>query len=75
LTKPPSNAIINLTKRKAKGDKEMRSVAITKAWFEDIKDRIYYEDPFFYMENGKECLELDVDEEEFNKVSLELGWM
>ena len=53
----------------------MKSVAITRAWFEDIKDRVHYEDLFFYMANGRECLELDVDEDEFNKVSLELGWM
>lgn len=53
----------------------MKSVAITRAWFEDIKDRVHYEDPFFYMAGGRECLELDVDEDEFNRVSLELGWM
>ena len=53
----------------------MKSVAITKAWFEDIEDKVYFEDPFFYMADGRECVELDVDEDEFNRVSLELGWM
>lgn len=53
----------------------MMCVAITKNWFEDIKNRIHYEDPYFYMANGRECVEVDVYEDEFNKVSLELGWM
>ena len=52
----------------------MMSVAITKAWFEDIEDKIYFEDPFFYTERNIEMVEVDVNEEEFERVSKELGW-
>ena len=53
----------------------MISVAISKAWYEDIMDDVMMEDPYFYNENGWEKVEVDVDEEEFNRISKERGWM
>lgn len=61
---------------KIKEDKTMMiSVAISKAWYEDIMDDVMMEDPYFYNENGWEKVEVDVDEEEFNRISEERGWM
>ena len=53
----------------------MKTTTITKAWFEDIKNSVEYANPYFYMENGREYVEVDVDEEAFEKVSKEKGWM
>lgn len=56
----------------------MISVAISKAWFEDVKNLITFEDPYFYTmftTRDEEMVELDVIEEEFNRISKERGWM
>jgi hypothetical protein len=54
----------------------MTSVAITKNWYNQIKGLVKMENEYFYTSPvwGEE-VEVDVDEEEFNKVSRELGWM
>lgn len=54
----------------------MITVAITKKWFDEIKGRVNYADPYFYdAEPYGEMVEVDVEEKTFNKVSTELGWM
>lgn len=53
----------------------MTYMIIRKEWFEDIKASVTYNDPYFYFENGAEYVEVDVDENAFNAVSAELGWM
>lgn len=53
----------------------MISVAISKAWYEDIEGLVSMDDPYFYNENGWDKVEVDVDEEEFNRVSVNNGWM
>lgn len=53
----------------------MTCITIRKEWFEDIKNTVAYNDPYFYFENGTEYVEVDVDETAFNAVSTELGWM
>lgn len=54
----------------------MKSVAITKTWYNAIKGLVKMENEYFYTSPvwGEE-VEVDVDEEEFDKVSRELGWM
>jgi hypothetical protein len=54
----------------------MQSVAIRKEWFDEIKDKVPYEDPFEYTDAtwGK-MVEVDVDLETFESVSKELGWI
>ena len=53
----------------------MTSVVIRREWFEEIKNLINYNDPYFFEEDNTQKVELDVNEEQFNKVSKELGWM
>ena len=53
----------------------MISVAISKAWYEDIEGLVPMNDPYFYNENGWDKVEVDVDEEEFNRVNMDNGWM
>lgn len=54
----------------------MANVAITKRWYDEIKGRVKMENEYFYTsEVWGEEVEVDVDEEEFNRVSTELGWM
>lgn len=54
----------------------MKSVAITKKWYEEIKGLVKMENEYFYTSPiwGEE-VEVDVDEVAFEKVSKELGWM
>ena len=53
------------------------SVAISETWYNEIKDLITVENPYFYISNvyNKPWVECDVNEEEFEKVSKELGWI
>lgn len=52
----------------------MECVAITKRWFDEIKDRVQYEDPYFYTDEiFGEMVEVDVNAEQFEAVSKELG--
>lgn len=58
----------------------MKSYAMNRKWYEEIKDRVKTENPYFYTDEysfflEKEMVEVDVDEEEFIKVSEELGWI
>lgn len=53
----------------------MTSITVTKRWYDEIKDRVETVDPYFYVECGTEKVEFDVNEEEFDRVSKELGWM
>lgn len=53
----------------------MTSISINKQWFEEVKNSISYNDPYFYTENGREYVEVDVNESQFNEISRELGWM
>ena len=53
----------------------MISVAISKEWFDEIKTEVEYHNAFYYVECGKECVEVDVDKDQFTKVSVEKGWM
>jgi hypothetical protein len=54
----------------------MTNVAIPTEWYNEIKDLVKMENAYFYDDKvwGK-GVEVDVDEEEFNRVSKELGWM
>ena len=52
------------------------SVAINKDWYNEIKELVNTADAYFYKDwDGREMVEVDVDEEEFNRVSKELGWI
>ena len=54
----------------------MTSVAINTEWYNEIKGLVKMENEYFYdSEIWGKGVEVDVDEEEFNKVSKELGWM
>lgn len=55
----------------------MTSVAINKVWYNEIKELVKTTDAYFYNRSwdGREMVEVDVDEEEFNRVSKELGWI
>ena len=52
-------------------------VCISKAWFDEVKGGVSYENAFIYGDvmTGKEMVEVSVNEEEFNRVSVEKGWM
>lgn len=53
----------------------MIAVTIDREWFEEIKERVAYENPYFYNdERWGEQVEVDVDEESFIEVSAELGY-
>ena len=51
------------------------SVAISREWFEEIKAEVEHSDEYYYTENGREYVEVDVNEEQFNEVSETKGWM
>ena len=55
----------------------MTSYTIRVEWYDEVKASGLVEmvDPYFYEENNREMVEVDVDEEQFIKVSRELGWM
>lgn len=53
----------------------MKSYTISRAHYEDIEQLVRMEDPFFYTQNGRELVEVDVDEDNFLMVSEELGWI
>lgn len=55
----------------------MIDVCISKAWFDEVKNNVSYENAFIYgdVAMGREMVEVSVNEEEFNKVSAEKGWM
>lgn len=53
----------------------MMSIIISQAWYEDILGKVQMVDPYFFDEHGWGKVEVDVDEKEFNRVSMELGWI
>ena len=54
----------------------MTSVAINKEWYNEIRELVNTADAYFYKGwDGREMVEVDVEEEEFNRVSKELGWI
>ena len=55
----------------------MITVATSEVWFNEIYEsgRVEMRNFFFYEENGRKYVEYDVNEEQFNEVSKELGWM
>lgn len=54
----------------------MTGMAIKREWYEEIKGLVATENAYFYNDTVfGEMVEVDVDEEQFNKVSRELGWM
>lgn len=57
----------------------MTCVAINVDWYNQIKDKVATENPWFYKTRygyGEHFMvEVDVEEEQFNAVSRELGWM
>lgn len=54
----------------------MTSVAINREWFNEIKSMVEYKDEYYYTDaSNRAMVEVDVNEEQFNKVSKELGWM
>ena len=53
----------------------MISVAIRVEWFNEIKASVPHADPYFYTECGINYVEVDVDEQLFEAVSKEMGWM
>jgi hypothetical protein len=65
-------------KRKAEREiKTMTRIATSEAWFNEIYEsgRVEMYDFFFYEEDGRKYVEYMVNEEQFNEVSKELGWM
>ena len=53
----------------------MISVVISKEWFDEIKANVYNRNALHFMENGRAYVEVDVAEDQFNRVSAEKGWM
>ena len=57
----------------------MTCVAINVDWYNQIKNRVKTENPWFYKTHygyrEHFMVEVDVEEEQFNAVSRELGWM
>ena len=53
----------------------MTTVTISAKWFEDIKNLVKAENPYFFTEAGMEKVEVDVDEAMFVATSKRLGWM
>lgn len=54
----------------------MTNITTNANWYEEIKEKVATYNAYYYEENNRMYVEFDVaDEEEFNKVSEELGWM
>lgn len=53
----------------------MTSVTIRKEWYDELLGRVLMVNPYFYVENGVNKVEVDVFEPHFDMVSKELGWM
>ena len=50
-------------------------VTINEAWYNDIKDSVKCANEYHYANEFGNYVELDTNEEEFNRVSTEKGWM
>ena len=53
----------------------MTNVTIPKTWYEEIKGKVKMENEYFYQSVMGIDVEVDVEEETFNRISTELGWM
>lgn len=54
----------------------MINVAINKDWYNEIKELVNTANAYFYKDwDDIEMVEVDVEEEEFNKISKDLGWI
>jgi hypothetical protein len=65
-------------KRKAEREiKTMTRIATSEAWFNEIYEsgRVEMYDFFINEEDGRKYVEYMVNEEQFDEVSKELGWM
>ncbi len=51
------------------------NVAINENWFNEIKGLIHYENDYHYIFAGVATVEVDVNKDDFEAVSKELGWM
>jgi t-SNARE complex subunit (syntaxin) len=62
--------------KQKEGKKIMIYVMISKNWFNDIKDKVKYSDPYYFIEKPfGEQVEVQVEEQAFETVSKELGWI
>ena len=56
----------------------MKSYAMRKEYYEAIKERVTTANPYFYTDeygsDTREMVEVDVNEEEFEAISKEMGW-
>ena len=50
-------------------------VTINETWYNDIKDSVECTNVYHYANEFGNYVELDTNEEEFNRVSTEKGWM
>lgn len=57
----------------------MKCYTINRQWFEEIKNRVPHSNVYIYSQtfgsSEIEFVEADFDDELFNAVSTELGWM
>ena len=54
----------------------MTCVTISAKWYNDIKDLVKTENPYFYTDSHRgEMVEVDVAEADFVVTSRRLGWM
>ena len=57
----------------------MTTVTISAKWYNDIKDLVKTENPYFYTDtygsDTRDMVEVDIDEEAYITVATELGWM
>ena len=59
----------------AQNNETMVNVTISAEWFHSIKMYVKHANPYQYIRDGKEMVEVDVDADAFAKESIALGWM
>ena len=71
--------MIYLVQQNSKGVIQMKCYTINRQWFEEIKNRVPHNNVYIYSQalgsSEIEFVEADFDDELFNAVSTELGWM
>ena len=71
--------MIYLVQQNSKGVIQMKCYTINRQWFEEIKNRVPHSNVYIYSQtlgsSEIEFVEADFDDELFNTVSTELGWM
>lgn len=53
----------------------MTTMIIRKEWYDELNGLVPMVNPYFFIWDGVNMVEVDVDEPHFNMVSRELGWM